>query len=580
MSTVYTDDYTKTTYRNDNPPALDQTNLNNSENGIKTLSGRVATLSSELSAEVSARNSAISSAVSAEALERSNADKSINRSLDYLWKLSKGVVYDEEEVTSYASDVTVPSGAKEYASMDILGGMSRKGKNLLNPTLQTTTVNGVTIENLGNGTYRLNGIVTADTSTLTFETLALKKGTYKLTCCPSGASGYYVALNNSGRGGVESGSGAIISVASDSSNYRFYPIIMSGTVLNDVVLKPMLTLDTSATYSDYEPYTSSLIDAKADKVVSEGANRLQSSDFVVGEYINNSGDTASAGVNTRATNHEYIDISSMTTAYVSFHNGTNYSLIYATYDGDKKLITRSAISTNKKEHTIATNGAKYLRICPFADTDLTGVDFKCVVSSVSTTDYSPYVKHETTLPTSVTSLDGYGIGINNTCYNYLEYTGDKVYFHKKVGSVDLGSFNWEDIPNFDACDRYVAEVATSLHFKRNSKGLCSRFTYISSGTSTIGYICLNVGTQIGVNYATKGTTNLSQFKADIDGVMLYYELAEEVVTDVSSYFSLDSEILSVEPYGKVTFHYADIDTYDVDVPNKITYIVDVSEVTE
>lgn len=36
------------------------------------------------------------------------------------------------------------------------------GKNLLNPILDSTTVNGVTCESLGNGTYRLNGTSTAD----------------------------------------------------------------------------------------------------------------------------------------------------------------------------------------------------------------------------------------------------------------------------------------------------------------------------------------------------------------------------------------------------------------------------------
>ncbi len=47
-----------------------------------------------------------------------------NRSLDYLWKKSEGIIYDTETVHSDANTVTVPSGAMEYASMDKIGGKS------------------------------------------------------------------------------------------------------------------------------------------------------------------------------------------------------------------------------------------------------------------------------------------------------------------------------------------------------------------------------------------------------------------------------------------------------------------------
>lgn len=47
------------------------------------------------------------------------------RSLDYLWKKSKGIVYDTETVTGAGSSVTVPSGAMDYAALRIVGGMSQ-----------------------------------------------------------------------------------------------------------------------------------------------------------------------------------------------------------------------------------------------------------------------------------------------------------------------------------------------------------------------------------------------------------------------------------------------------------------------
>ena len=59
------------------------------------------------------------------------------RSLDYLWKKSKGIIYDTETVTGDGSSVTVPSGAMDYAALRKLGGMSRKGRNLLDITRYT-----------------------------------------------------------------------------------------------------------------------------------------------------------------------------------------------------------------------------------------------------------------------------------------------------------------------------------------------------------------------------------------------------------------------------------------------------------
>lgn len=48
------------------------------------------------------------------------------RSLDYLWKKSKGVIYDTETVTGAGSSVTVPSGAMDYAALRMVGGMSQR----------------------------------------------------------------------------------------------------------------------------------------------------------------------------------------------------------------------------------------------------------------------------------------------------------------------------------------------------------------------------------------------------------------------------------------------------------------------
>lgn len=51
--------------------------------------------------------------------------------------------------------------------------------NLLNPTLETSSKNGITCTNNGDGTYTFTGTATAETD-FTFSTIKLKYGKYKL----------------------------------------------------------------------------------------------------------------------------------------------------------------------------------------------------------------------------------------------------------------------------------------------------------------------------------------------------------------------------------------------------------------
>lgn len=140
------------------------------------------------------------------------------------------------------------------------------GKNLLNPTLQTTTRNGVTCTANGDGTYTLNGTATSNTQ-LVVGYHNILDGQVKMLGCPSGGSTktYCVIMQFSsgitggekgriydiGNGGVGSTSDSIKSGA----NYiRGIISIMSGTTCNNLLFRPMLTTDLTATYDDFEPY--------------------------------------------------------------------------------------------------------------------------------------------------------------------------------------------------------------------------------------------------------------------------------------------------------------------------------------
>jgi hypothetical protein len=127
--------------------------------------------------------------------------------------------------------------------------------NLLNPTAQTQTINGVTFTNNGDGTYTVNGTASGNANA-TIATMDIKSRC-KLVGCPQGGGSSSFALFKAGSGvsgqKIDYGNGVIIE--SNESNARVNIIIYKGYTANNLSFKPMLTTDLNAKYDDYVPYT-------------------------------------------------------------------------------------------------------------------------------------------------------------------------------------------------------------------------------------------------------------------------------------------------------------------------------------
>lgn len=133
-----------------------------------------------------------------------------------------------------------------------------KSKNLLQyADFTTKTLNGVTITNNNNGTFTINGTATGDVSVVVYDAFISMSGTWKLVGCPSGGSSStymlsaYVNYWGTSAPNIDIGNGTNITYTGDVK-IRFY--IKSGTTCNNLLFKPMLTYDTSATYETFEPY--------------------------------------------------------------------------------------------------------------------------------------------------------------------------------------------------------------------------------------------------------------------------------------------------------------------------------------
>lgn len=177
---------------------------------------------------------------------------------------------------------------------------------------------------------------------------------------------------------------------------------------------------------------------------------------------------------------------------------------------------------------------------------------------------------------------GYGWSAGTVC-NEIDF-GRKVYV-QRVGSVDLGTLDW----SYDSVKKifFSAPVLGIYKHTDNSavpKWLCAN--YVTSSFNAIrddGSIKQNMAMGQGFEAAIGADcqcirddsyTDAAAFKAAMDGVMLYYELATPIEVDLSSFLP-DDNFIEVEAGGTVTFKQA---STQLPVPSSVTYQISTSEV--
>lgn len=142
-------------------------------------------------------------------------------------------------------------------------------RNLLNPTLNTKTINGITCTNNGDGTYTFNGTATS-TSEVIFSFLsdAQGKSFYKNTVGktikflngglinpPVGRFIFTLRDGNKWWSKGEQWNNSIFTVSEGYSQVVVDLHIYKGQTVTDLTVKPMVTTDLEATIDDFVPYS-------------------------------------------------------------------------------------------------------------------------------------------------------------------------------------------------------------------------------------------------------------------------------------------------------------------------------------
>ena len=486
-----------------------------------------------------------------------------NKSLDALWKINKGQTYDLQRESSLG-DVTVPAGAMEFASLQKLGGMSRKGTNLTVLALTNGQSAGVAYTRVEDDIFSMVGTRDGSSGKVIMRADNIPNGSYMIK--EESVRGDITNVRYTVTGVKDGATTTLYSTVNsnveltingnDFDNVRISAKLRSDGDSIDADLKVWLVKSENAN-APYEPYTDSLIDAKVDKVVSVGKNLLE-----MNKYVDNLYPDAGSSV--------FYPMSETRTYYVENISSGEYTITLK--GGDRFVIAQSdsldartpiyslenvnlTSDFTTKNYTMGNH--KYLLIYTSRYTTSYPEYVQVERGSVAT-PYTPYREPiEKPIPQSIIDLcPDYGIGISSEIYNYIDF--EKKEYHRRVGSVDLGSLTWEYAGGYMRTSR--------LSDMLNGGGLMNP-TSINFRTTTSF-----------LRFSTTEYTDAVAFKEMMNGVMLYYELETEEIIDLSSVWTKDLDILEVEANGSVTFDYPNKETYKVDVPNTIEYIVKLSEV--
>lgn len=183
----------------------------------------------------------------------SDLQKQVNEVEDRESKDANGITQSLAITDGYAqlTDTTT----KSLNSLVIKGNTvqeSTKGLNLINCTPKTTTINGITMVNNGDGTYTVNGTATDDFDIALAPYTTKQNIYYTLSGCPSGGSQTTYYLDPRGYD-YDTGRGITIrNQEQDFSNY-IRIVIKKDVTVNNLLFKPMF--NEGQTAQPFEPYT-------------------------------------------------------------------------------------------------------------------------------------------------------------------------------------------------------------------------------------------------------------------------------------------------------------------------------------
>ena len=516
-----------------------------------------------------------------------------------------------QKVVGSTSRVIVPQKAEPVAIVNKIGGATYKSKQLLKLRTLNETQDGLTITTNADGSYTLNGTGTGSfmlwQSEEDYPYKAIAQGRtvmIKATGLEQYAAEWCALLWASSNLPEGAEYPELEDNIASGDTYQYSP--SSGYWLDFIVLDIGYTQDGSiptfnnvtftvmvnegSTAEPYVPFFEGLRSAKTESIVSEGANLLDISKAVNANFVDN-GDgtytiTNNGGVE-RFSKTFPIFIPANTTVTIKgfrvsgeincliqfrFADGTWWEDC-PYFDGvaRKRTPEKDIISARFFVNSGTANEGK-----PVTIRDIQ------IQYGETATEYKPFVGTlgTTTIPEAVTSLEGYGEGVNADYYNYLEWRDGRCYFVQNCKKIVFNGTEGWYVGSLETENQYFALEGYPLNAILNG-GIMTDY----DATNVYGAPSKKVGWNLyktdkfllrmrPANILTDFPT-LADWKAHLaeryaqgNPLTFIYALAEPIETDITDLMTVDNAIV-VEGGGSIKF----VNEYGYDMPNETTYII-------
>lgn len=548
-------------------------------------------------------------------------DAKTKRSLDALWKLNQGISYQFETDTEKAYQKDIPSGAK-LVSVKKIGGRTIVWNQLAN----VATKNNVYLNDRNRAEIKIDSAQNTITATLlsepvnnyhtyiTYTVLRFEKGhKYLFSAFFKSNKDCVMRFDKFGsskmttqnlKSNIERLCADILICNEDDANngIQIYPaekdsgfLVGDWYSMRDFKLfdltkmfgagnEPSTPEEFEAMFSEdyYEYNEGALISIPVNGVVEQGKNLLGGKAFAdkiveLGGTLDEANGKVSieASVVSNKTVFEFPDESKSYTIILSGEN-TNTNVQSANLKTDKgvwfnRFVDRCSITT--------VTGAK--RILGSYNTQIAIYDYeKCGIFEgvLTADDFKPYHKKTYPIPQAILDLDGYGNGVSDDVYNYVDWENKQ--YHKRVGKVDLGRLDWEYTNDYLGMPVFYTTNIPPGIASRTINIITSRYIPTEKVFSTQQVDKAIAIASAGTVYVRDNSySDKDTFVNALNSQIIYYELAEEQLIDISDIIdSTFQEPIEVEAGGTLTFHNSNGDGYQLPIPNEEEYIVSLAEV--
>ena len=433
--------------------------------------------------------------------------------------MAKKAAIGGDEWSAAGNPITVNMGENRIESVAVHGKTEQfttTGKNLLQNTATSRTINGVTFEVNADGSVKANGTATGGSANLYInQGVMLPAGSYIVgNCDATGSEKVYIQFANPSIGKYVNVTGAEkqYTIASDAKDFYCAIVVSEGQTVSNRTFYPMMRL-ASVTDATYEPYTGGKPAPNADypqpitgvgesgstSVYVGGKNLFDKSNYVVSQvyvqvYTSVYDYTPNRGV--------IIPVYPDTTYTVSKVGATvmrvGTSVAYPASGGHITHMAYHATASAAPLTITTGNHDKWMVVQLFTNADVDG-EYGTLEANVATlqievgdtaTEYAPYNGNTYTLPLAAPLYEG------DTVESNVLVGGERkcVETHTKKKRVFDGTENWTAQVTQAGDTRFYLGTLGAKPISGRTAIPCSHFgfTDYTEAPGTLFYMDINV----------------------------------------------------------------------------------------